>query len=117
MSWLRHRRGLLLLVVVFALGWAANGHATITSSSWGGAYYDLPALCGLLALGAYIERGAFERLWLLPQKVRPRLSPAAVEVLRSAQNGLCAVGRRPLTWYAGHVLVLAIGARLAGVAL
>lgn len=92
MVWALRRLGVSLWwPVVVALTFMANGWHFYPAGS-----YDGDALLALLCVGAMLPRDTFT----------------------GAANGLpagrvlAAVGRRPLTWYVGHVLVLEAG-RLA----
>lgn len=63
---------------------------TLAANSWGvspGNGYEWSALLGLMGLGAVVPRTAFAFAGRAP-------------------GWVAAVGRRPLTWYVGHLLVL-----------
>lgn len=80
--WLFHQLGRPWWLVVLALTWGVNGLVHVGHS------YDALMLFGFMALGACMPRSAFEWTDRLPAGL------------------LSAVGRRPLSWYVGHLLVL-----------
>ena len=76
-------------------GWVLTVVAlTVAANGWGyapGFSYDGFALLGLMGLGTIVPRSAYAWAGRLPTIARVPLA---------------AVGRRPLTWYVGHLLVL-----------